>query len=1477
MMKYFSSKKKWLAYLVLLTFVFTCIVPTNIVGGNSEAWADIGDGKFTVQYWANLTDFATSGDNEIKLINTSKENGIGRTPKNSDGTNIATKSIFVDEKGNVQTRNILTPIFTDHDFKYAEAPFLHHFDIVTPDDGTKGNYDLIELWVRYDNDTAANASDDGWEKYSNPTALSFTNNEANCDDNVVLINDSTVIRLVYNTTVDTEEPRSVDIYDYDISDGTQTDKGYWNVEKRGINSDGNYGDTDKAKLAFGNGNTGTGLQLQKFVDSDGKNNLMNQYNRKSVTFDKTNTFKGYTVSYGGTNTYGGCTFGLVTGVDANGNIQYKSNIVAPKLFNEDGSVIGKNTLSGWELNFNRSGDTFTLSDVLNSSETPVESNLNSFEYIAGAWTNNFWPLDQVTTGTDPIFGSSNENRDQFGPQAQVKSNGQYLDQLTLIDANWDWPASDDGVAHNSYFGMHYTVDFDLTANYIGPLNYYFFGDDDMWVILEYPNGTSKVVCDIGGVHSSVGQYVDLWDYIGKGDSGEYALHFFYTERGASGSSCYMQFTLPFVNRDPVAVENGFLKIGKTVDTNQVIDSEIEKDAKTRNFEFTVDLSTGDKYPYYKVFNSQGIEQGGGTINAEITSGDKITLKHGEYAMIYDLPFGTSYTVTETPVTGYSTKVNNVAGVNVTGTIQRPEAGAIEAPVAEALFTNILETTEVSVNKVWEDDDNRDRKRPESISVELQANGQEYKFAEKLVLNEQNSWSGKWSNLPKYDTAGNAIAYTVKELNVPEGYSTVTTGTAYAFEITNSYTPETTNVQGTKFWKHGINPEENWPEGITVNLFADGEKVASQIVTGSSWTFLFKDLPKYKDGTEIKYSVTEELVEGYQPVYDTEDFDITNIFEKQEASFINVSVTKSWMDNDNAAKQRPESITVQLLRDGEVTTSQAITADMGWAYDFGKLPKYDISSGKPYNYTVREVNVPEGYIPMIAGSVDTGFIITNTLHNGEIGQFTVEKNVTGTGTPPADEKFGFRLSMKATEILWNEALEDELEKLEDNHTAAKTKRDTLVAELDNMTADFKVYTTASAYQLVTVKSISSSPSVYQYTMLDKAGRMEVATSSAMDFWGNTPAHDKSKDVIGEIIKAIRGLATDFSSMSNRASVFLRALGDEVTELLNAFGAAVEINETDVNRILDKQNQLFDAQVQVEATSDAVYQFEQKASTPSAVTLIVKNVNSGAIETIEMDLKDLSDTEYYRPDGTLLKDGKFYLADGEKYSFIAIAADGVKIEYIVVEDKYETENYIGTDVKLNGNVVTYTTPNPSVTGTTGNAATDELVFVNKYEDKGNDNPPPGKTTISRTVEKVWNDNNNPDRPTSITVQLLRNGEVVETVTLSAANGWSYNWPELDAGYTWSVKEANVAEGYTASVAKSGTTFIITNTYSTPEENIPDENVPTGSVEPGEPLDELEDPEIPLGDAPATGDTNNAAPFMALMLAAIAGLVITRRKFN
>lgn len=104
------------------------------------------------------------------------------------------------------------------------------------------------------------------------------------------------------------------------------------------------------------------------------------------------------------------------------------------------------------------------------------------------------------------------------------------------------PAADALIDHNSYFGFQFEVKFTIPDGYRGPMEYIFFGDDDMWVFLD-----GKLVCDIGGVHSAVGEYVNLWDYLQKDDSSEHTLSFYWTERGASGSTCWMQFVIPNVN------------------------------------------------------------------------------------------------------------------------------------------------------------------------------------------------------------------------------------------------------------------------------------------------------------------------------------------------------------------------------------------------------------------------------------------------------------------------------------------------------------------------------------------------------------------------------------------------------------------------------------------------------------------------------------------------------------------------------------------------------------------------------------------------------------------------------------------------------------------------------------------------------------------------------------------------------------------
>ena len=213
-----------------------------------------------------------------------------------------------------------------------------------------------------------------------------------------------------------------------------------------------------------------------------------------------------------------------------------------------------------------------------------------------------------------------------------------------------FPDSDDGVAHNSFFGMQYAVKFTLTEDYVGPLEYYFFGDDDMWVFLD-----DKLVCDIGGVHSSVGEYVNLWDYLEKGRAGKHTLSFFYTERGASGSTCYMSFTLPSVSGINIEQKTADLKIAKTV---------VGESDPTKEFRFEIHFTDKDGKEILDDYSYTKTDRSGSTTDELILhEGSEFTLKDGESIHIKYLPIGLRYTVKELDSTGY-TVTNTVNGVRL---------------------------------------------------------------------------------------------------------------------------------------------------------------------------------------------------------------------------------------------------------------------------------------------------------------------------------------------------------------------------------------------------------------------------------------------------------------------------------------------------------------------------------------------------------------------------------------------------------------------------------------------------------------------------------------------------------------------------------------------------------------------------------------------------------------------------------------------
>ena len=308
-------------------------------------------------------------------------------------------------------------------------------------------------------------------------------------------------------------------------------------------------------------------------------------------------------------------------------------------------------------------------------------------------------------------------------------------------------------------------------------------------------------------------------------------------------------------------------------------------------------------------------------------------------------------------------------------------------VPAAAFDNTRqeeEKIETSVCKEWDDADNQDGKRPQSILVQLYANGQ--KLGEPVVLNEGNGWSYGWSDLPvKQD--GQTVVYSLKEVGRIPGYeSTVTGDVQTGFVITNSHTPELTNISGEKIWDDGDNQDGKRPESITVNLFANGEKIDSKAVKADAegnWKYSFKNLPKYANGQLISYTVTEDAVPEY-----TTEISGTTIINKYQPGKTSISVIKAWEDGNNQDGKRPTDIKVQLYADGS-KQGEEVTLNAGnqWSYTWSGLD--EMKSGQKISYTVKEAGKVTGYDTVISGEAKTGYVITNS-HTPELTKISGEK-------------------------------------------------------------------------------------------------------------------------------------------------------------------------------------------------------------------------------------------------------------------------------------------------------------------------------------------------------------------------------------------------------------------------------------------------------------------------------------------------------
>ena len=324
-----------------------------------------------------------------------------------------------------------------------------------------------------------------------------------------------------------------------------------------------------------------------------------------------------------------------------------------------------------------------------------------------------------------------------------------------------------------------------------------------------------------------------------------------------------------------------------------------------------------------------------------------------------------------------------AGKKITYTVTEEAVAEYESTITDFNITNKYtpKAIDYKVTKVWNDANNQDGKRPESVTVQLfkSVGGSKPVAIEgkKLTLTakdktDANTWVASFTNLPQYE-AGKEITYSIDEVDVPAGYEASVTGQV----VTNNYTPETVVLSGTKVWDDNNNQDGKRTKSVKVQIL-NGDKVVQEIEVSEAtgWKFESKALPKYENGKLIEYKVKEVVVAEYKSVVTDHKDGKYTITNKHTPEKITVKGKKIWVDANNKDGIRPDSITVALLANGKETgktvtvTKATALSDNEWAFEFTELDRY--ANGNPIEYTVKEVGTVKGYT-----AKEDGMNVTNT--------------------------------------------------------------------------------------------------------------------------------------------------------------------------------------------------------------------------------------------------------------------------------------------------------------------------------------------------------------------------------------------------------------------------------------------------------------------------------------------------------------------
>lgn len=692
-----------------------------------------------------------------------------------------------------------------------------------------------------------------------------------------------------------------------------------------------------------------------------------------------------------------------------------------------------------------------------------------------------------------------------------------------------------------------------------------------------------------------------------------------------------------------------------------------------------------------------------------------------------------YTVSEAFVSGYTEAITqNGDNYTITNT---------HTPASSEFF----------VTKIWKDNGNNDGMRPDEITVTAHgSDGRSY--TEKL--NANNQWSIMFSNLPKY-ADGKVIEYSLTEESVP-GYTSSITRNGKSFVLINTHVDETKNITITKAWNDGNNQDGLRPKTITAVVNgSDGSARFVQLFEGQNWATNLNNLPKYKNGTEIQYTVKENAIPGYETeIKQTGDsYAITN---SHTPAVVTVSAVKVWDDANNQDGIRPSLIQVTLTGSDGSVRNAAITKNDGWTYQFKNLPKY--KNGVKIDYTLQEANSNPYTYEIVKGSDEYSFTITNNYVPAVV-------NVPVT-------------------TVWDD---------DDNRDGIRAKETAITLHGSNGKVYQRIVTGkddfATVFEDVPKFFDEGREVVYTVTQNEMNGyTANIANTDKYTFQiANT--HEPEK-----LTKTVAKVWNDNNNQDGLRPNTLRVAmtGTDGTYIEKSLSTANNWTET-----FDGLYKYFKEGTPIQYTIDEeiVGGYDKVISEKDNLITIT---NTHAPEKLDLIVNvvwnDANNQDGYRPDAATIHmsgtDGTQDTRDFTKSSsWTAIVfkdldhyKDGNEIKYTVAED--EIPQYT-TSIAVNGNVVTVT-----------NTHIPEITL--------------------RNISVVWEDNNDQDglRPDTVSVKLKGNDKFIDSSELNEDVEWKHSFTKLpvrengnEITYT---AEENEIPGYTTSIEKTDTGYVFTNTH-------------------------------------------------------------------